>query len=87
LKPLKDKVQIEKRLDFVEAFLNDKILLDKVRADLSNISSITFIMNRVALNRATPRDLLNLKNSLKAILRIFETIKLSGNEKLIDLVQ
>ncbi|MDR1987527.1 MAG: hypothetical protein LBQ24_01870 [Candidatus Peribacteria bacterium] len=41
LKPLKDKEEIEKRLDFVEAFLEDKILLDKVRNELSKISNIS----------------------------------------------
>ncbi|MDR2411384.1 MAG: hypothetical protein LBD88_02065 [Candidatus Peribacteria bacterium] len=40
LKPLNDKEEIEKRLNFVEEFLNDKILLDKVRKELSSISNI-----------------------------------------------
>jgi DNA mismatch repair ATPase MutS len=40
LRPLNDKNEIEKRLDFVEAFLNDKILLDKVRIELGNVSNI-----------------------------------------------
>jgi DNA mismatch repair ATPase MutS len=40
LKPLNDKEEIEKRLNFVEEFLKDKILLDKVRKELSSISNI-----------------------------------------------
>lgn len=86
LKPLKDKEEIEKRLDFVEAFLEDKILLDKVRNELSKISNISWIMNRLALNRATARDLVNLKNSLKAILRVIEIIKTSENKVLLKLI-
>lgn len=86
LKPLKNKERIEERLDFVEAFLNDKILLDKVRSELSNVSNISWIMNRLALNRATARDLVNLKNSLKSILRITEIIKESDNKVLLKLI-
>jgi DNA mismatch repair ATPase MutS len=40
LKPLNDKEEIEKRLNFVEEFLKDKILLDKVRKELSSVSNI-----------------------------------------------
>jgi DNA mismatch repair ATPase MutS len=39
-------------------------------------------MNRIALNRATPRDLVNLKNSLKSILKIIEIINSSENKVL-----
>jgi DNA mismatch repair ATPase MutS len=40
LKPLNNKEEIEKRLNFVEEFLKDKILLDKIRNELSSISNI-----------------------------------------------
>lgn len=86
LKPLNDIAQIEKRQDFVEAFLNDKILLDKVRNKLQSVSNINWILNRIALNRTTPRDLINLKNSLKSLLEIIETIRQSDNKKLRDLI-
>jgi DNA mismatch repair ATPase MutS len=43
-------------------------------------------MNRIALNRATPRDLINLKNSLKSILKITETINNSENKVLKKLI-
>jgi DNA mismatch repair ATPase MutS len=44
-------------------------------------------MNRIALNRASPRDLVNLKNSLKYILKIIETINNSGNKILQKLMK
>jgi DNA mismatch repair ATPase MutS len=55
--------------------LHNKILLDKVREKLSFISDIDAILNRLVLERASPRDLLNLKRSLEAILEIIELIK------------
>lgn len=75
LRPLKDEVQIQKKLAFVEAFLNDKILLEKVRERLSYISDIDAILNRLALERVSPRDLLNLKRSLQSIVEIIEIIQ------------
>jgi len=82
LHPLKDEKEIQKRLDFVEEFLSDKILLDKIREKLSYISDIDAILNRLSLDRASPRDLLNLKKSLKAVLEIFEIIKKNWSDKL-----
>lgn len=82
LMPLKDEKKIKERLDFVEEFLHDKILLDKTREKLSYISDIDAILNRLALDRVSPRDLLNLKRSLKSILEIIEIIKKDWNEKL-----
>jgi DNA mismatch repair ATPase MutS len=55
--------------------LKNKILLDKLREKLSFISDIDAILNRLALDRVTPRDLLNLKRSLEAVLEIIELIK------------
>lgn len=86
LKPLNKKEEIDNRLNFIEAFLNDKILLDKVRNELWSISNINWIMNRIALNRTSPRDLINLKNSLKSILKIIELINESDNRTLKKLI-
>lgn len=82
LHPLKDEKEIQKRLDFVEEFFRDKILLDKVREKLSYISDIDAILNRLALDRISPTDLLNLKKSLISILEINEIIKKDWSEKL-----
>lgn len=86
VRPLKDEKEIKKRLDFVEEFLKDKILLDKVREHLSYISDIDAILNRLALDRVSPRDLLNLKKSLQAIVWIIELIEKNWSEKLKKLI-
>lgn len=82
LKPIKNIKDIEERQNFVEEFLNDKILLDKTRDKLSSISNINTILNRIALNRTSPRDLINLKKSLESILEVINTINNSGSKKL-----
>jgi len=87
LKPLNNKEEIEKRQSFIEEFLKDKVLLDKVRNELQFVSNINGILNRIALNRTSPRDLINLKNSLKAVLKIIEIIKNSSSNKLKEIIK
>jgi len=82
LNPLKDTSSIKDRQDFIEEFISNKILLDKIRDELWAVSNIDWILNRIALNRTSPRDLINLKNSLKSILNIIEIINQSDSKKL-----
>ena len=82
LKPLQSKDEINSRLDMVDEFLNNPVLLDKVQNHLKYVSDIDAILNRLALNRSWPKDLLNLKKSLEEILEVFELIEQEGSEKL-----
>lgn len=66
--------EIQKRHHFVREFLSDSVLLDKVRNELKFISDIEAILNRLALQRVTPRDLLNLKRSLQSLLEVKKLI-------------
>jgi DNA mismatch repair protein MutS len=65
IKPLQSIEKIEERLTFVNEFYNNKILLDEIREQLTYVADIDSILNRIALNRTNPRDLLNLKRSLQ----------------------
>lgn len=82
LKPLQDTKQIEDRLEFINEFLNNPVLLDKVQNHLKYVSDIDSILNRLALNRSWPRDLINLKKSLQEIIDVFELIKIDWSDKL-----
>jgi DNA mismatch repair protein MutS len=75
LNPLKDEKRIETRYDIIEEFLANPILLSKVEDKLKYVSDIDAILNRVALERVNPRELLNLKKSLVSILEAFDLIK------------
>jgi len=59
----------------IEEFVNSPVLLDKVQSHLKYVSDVDTILNRLALNRALPRDLLNLKRSLQSIVSVLEVIK------------
>jgi DNA mismatch repair protein MutS len=82
IKPLQDIQEIEKRQDMIEEFLENPVLLDKVQWHLKYVSDIDTILNRLALNRALPRDLLNLKRSLQSIVSVLEIIREIGSKKL-----
>lgn len=87
LKPLQDKSSIELRQKFIQEFLNNKILLDELRKKMSFISDLDAILNRIILKRVTPKDLLNLKKSLQAILEILELVKKEWSEELVLLLK
>ena len=82
LEPLQDIKEIQTRQTYIEELLSDKILLDDIRKELKHIADIDAILNRIALNRASPRDLISLKKSLIAIVNVFEIIQKSDKEKL-----
>ena len=82
LRPLQDINEIETRQKYIHEFYKNKLLLDKVRDELTYVSDIDAILNRIALNRANPRDLLNLKRSLESIIKVVELIKNSNSTQL-----
>lgn len=65
--PIKDPVKINKRLDVVERFLNDAELADALREQVSMIGDLERIGSRIAAARVTPREMVQLKNSLQAV--------------------
>jgi len=90
--PLTDLVKIRERLDSVENFVKEKSLRENLQNELREISDLERLISRVSTGRANPRELVNLKNSLKKIPLInqlldqAETSRLKQlNEELSDL--
>lgn len=82
INPLKDEKLINYRLDIIEEFLANPILLSKIEEKLKYVSDIDAILNRIALERVNPRELLNLKKSLQSVIESFELIKAEWSDKL-----
>lgn len=61
--PLCDKAAITRRQDLVQALMDDSRFLDQLRQSLDNIQDIQRITGRIAVGRATPRDLVALGTS------------------------
>ena len=87
IKPLNNIDEIKNRIDFIDELIKDKILLDEIRNELEYVSNINSILNRLALNRSNPRDLLNLKKSLISTVKIFEIIELKWSNKLKKIIK
>lgn len=65
--PLKDKKPIENRLSVVEYFFKDIELKTLLEEQLSLIGDLERIISKVAVNRVTPREVVQLKVALNAI--------------------
>ncbi|MEG1701062.1 MAG: DNA mismatch repair protein MutS [Alistipes sp.] len=65
--PLKDPAKIDERLDVVEKFTREADLTDTIREQVSLVGDLERIAARIASSRVTPRELVQLKNSLSAI--------------------
>jgi DNA mismatch repair protein MutS len=74
LRPSMKIGELNARLDAVEELKSALILRDRLRAELKQVSDLERLMARISLGRATPRDLVALKNSADAIPQIKEML-------------
>lgn len=97
LKPLTDQQQIESRLNQVEFFYNHQQLRTQIRDVLSQINDIERTLSRLSLGVGNPRDLIQLKESLKNynllvnLLKKHQEVKLltsiNQSKKIIQLIE
>ncbi len=72
--PLKDKQAIEERLNVVDTFYSDLELAETVVDHLTHVADLERLISKVAVGRINPRELLQLKKSLQAVLPIKELL-------------
>jgi DNA mismatch repair protein MutS len=72
--PLKEIGAIEERLSVVDTFFNHQALEDELSEGLRQIADLERLISKVAVNRVNPRELLQLKRSLKAMAPIREAL-------------
>ena len=65
--PLKEKSAIEERLFMVDTFFKDHGLAEKLLESLKQIADLERLISKVAVNRINPREMLQLKKSLRCI--------------------
>ncbi len=68
--PLKDPKAINERLDIVEHLFRLPEMRDELTDSLRNIGDLERLVSKVAVDRATPRDILQIRNSLRCVERI-----------------
>ena len=82
--PLLEKSLINERQDFVQSFVGNLDLLKNIRTTLKNISDIERIVSKISVKRVNPKELIQLKNSLKNVSEIKLLLKHSNNKLLIS---
>jgi DNA mismatch repair protein MutS len=80
--PLKEKASIDERLLIVDTFFNDVPMSERVLEPLRQIADLERLISKVAVNRVGPRELLQLKRSLRCIAPIKEILENQSNEQL-----
>lgn len=90
--PLKDKAEIEGRLDAIEELIKDSISRDEIREYLNPIYDLERLLAKISYKTANPRDLIAFKQSIsmiphiKSVMKSFGKAELCGiNERLDDL--
>lgn len=74
-KPLRDKKLIENRYSIVQEFIINQNRNNKTIEKLIEIGDIERLLSKVSLGSGNPKDLINIKNSLKNSLNILEINK------------
>ncbi len=80
--PLKDAKAINDRLNVVEAFFRNPDDRDDLADCLQRVGDLERLVSKVASERATPRDLLQIRNALNEIPRIKQICLNSGEHSL-----
>jgi DNA mismatch repair protein MutS len=75
LAPLLDRAEIERRLDAVKFFVERPHERSELRELLGRISDLERLAGRLGAGRATPRDLLSLRQSLEHITTLTELMQ------------
>ena len=78
--PLKNIEDIKNRHELVKFFIDSDDFSKTVTYQLKQISDIERLISKVATGKASPREIVNLKNSLKAILPIKTSAEKSENK-------
>ena len=73
-KPLVDRTEIEKRLDFVESFIESFDIKDEIKQIFKNVYDLERIIARISSNTANAKDLVWLRRSLRDIPKLKELV-------------
>jgi len=80
--PLKNIEKIRLRHQAVAYFMEDEVLLEKVRHNIKQIGDLERLISKVATGKINPKEVIKLKNSLEAIVPIKRQTGKTKNEAL-----
>ncbi|WP_224488768.1 DNA mismatch repair protein MutS [Robertkochia flava] len=85
--PLKDPKQILERQEITAFLIGEETLLEKILHHIKQLSDIERLISKVATGKINPREVIQLKNSLEAIIPLKQLAINSENETLSRLGQ
>lgn len=80
--PLKDIAQIQQRQEVVAYLIQEEALFTKIRSAIKKIGDLERLVSKVATQKVTPREVIQLKNSLEAIVPIKALASACDNDAL-----
>jgi DNA mismatch repair protein MutS len=83
--PLKEKSPIERRHEVISCFMEDAELFESISSQLKKIGDLERLISKVATAKIHPRELIQLKNSLEAVVPVKAQLSQSTNEVLAGL--
>ncbi len=75
LQPLRDRAEIERRLDVVDFLYRNQVLLSRLRERLKGMLDLERLSARVALEKAHAKDLQAVQSCLSAVLSLEEALR------------
>ncbi len=85
--PLKNKNQIEERLDIVQYFYDQKSSQEQLSSLIKTVGDLERLISKVSIAKVNPRELLQLNRALATIPQIKELLKESGEEALLRIAE
>ena len=80
--PLKHADKIKQRHEVVQFLLDNELVLQKVQGQIKHIGDIERLISKIATTKVSPREVIQLKNSLEAIVPIKSMAETCDNEAL-----
>lgn len=83
--PLKKPDRIKERHEIVGYLVENQHLLQKIQQYIKRIGDLERLVSKMATGKMNPREMIQLKNSLKAVIPIQKLVLESNNEALVTL--
>ena len=80
--PLKNVDKITRRHEVVSYLLDAPQVLDKIKTNIKRIGDLERLISKVATGKISPREVIQLKNSLEAVVPVKHISEASKNESL-----
>ena len=77
--PLKERKPIQERLDVVEFLVNNDELRENLLHELKQIGDLERLISKIGLQKANPREVMQLKRALYAIFNLKELCQSADN--------